>query len=66
MGGILNGQNDMIMKSLMKAIIGKKNIIATMNFQSMHFLVGLKIGVQVDESMPEMGIANRLFLTLIF
>ena len=30
----------------------KKDIIATINFQSMHIIVGLKIGVQVDESIP--------------
>ena len=35
----------------LRYLIGKKDIIATINFQSMHIIVGLKIGVQVDESI---------------
>jgi hypothetical protein len=64
--GILNGQNDMIIKSLMKVIIGKKNIIATINFQSMQNLIGLNIGVQwacssgVKISIPLLVLASRL------
>ena len=65
--GILNGQNDMIIKSLMRVIIGKKNIIAAINFQSMQNLIGLNYGVQwacssgVKISIPLLVLANRLF-----
>ena len=64
--GILIGQNGMIMKSLYLMMSGKKDIIVHINYQSMHIIVGLKIGVQVDKSIPRMGLANRLFHTLIY